>query len=218
MKLLQTRGRITNHERSMTLQTGKPWMINRSDFIESVNTWYKSPLSTPNDAVLSAIVTLRLSTADIFEILIPQRPSPPTNEPQRLSSLLRTLNPQLQAWQKHWENITEKGIYVRSKILALLRAYLIPDPCHRFLVSFFSTHVRLLLYSFPLQASLTSPVGGPLMDTEAFWITYTSALEMLQLVVNSSLAPHLSFVHDAIHVMIAYAAVFLIKVSKTVTL
>lgn len=98
-----------NHERRMTLQTGKPWMINRSDFIESVNTWYKSPLATSNDAVLGAIVTLRLSTADIFEILIPQRPSPPTSEPQRLGSLLRTLNPQLQAWQKHWGQMIERG-------------------------------------------------------------------------------------------------------------
>lgn len=51
------------------------------------------------------------------------------------------------------------------------------------------------------------------MDTDSFWITYSSALEMLQIVIDSSLAPHLSCFHDAVHVMIAYAAVFLIKVS-----
>jgi hypothetical protein len=91
---------------------------------------------------------------------------------------------------------------------------MITERCHSFLVSFFGTHVLLVLYSFPLQASISSPIGASLVDTEAFWMTYTSASEMLQLVSHHSLSSLLSFAHDSVHTMTAYAAVFLIKVSS----
>lgn len=80
-------------------------------------------------------------------------------------------------------------------------------------MSFFSTHLRLLLYSFPLQGSISSTVGLPVVDTEPFWVMYNSALEMLKMISHHSLSPLLSFAHDSIHIMTAYAAVFLIKVS-----
>lgn len=94
----------------MSFQTGKPWMIERSEFIESVNSWYKSSLSIPNDAALCALATLRLSTADIVDVYNPQRPSPAMNDPNRTSSLLRMLKPQLEAWEKYWTRITEGGM------------------------------------------------------------------------------------------------------------
>lgn len=85
-------------------------MIEKSEFIESVNAWYKSPYAISNDALLCALVTLRLTTADIIEVLDPQRPSPPLRSPHRINSLLRMLKPQLDAWQKYWTCVTEAGI------------------------------------------------------------------------------------------------------------
>ncbi|KAI1620125.1 hypothetical protein EDD37DRAFT_674996 [Exophiala viscosa] len=157
-----------NVERTwMSLQTGKPWMIERSDFLESVNTWYKHPMATSNDATLAALVTLRLATADIIDIFCPLRPAPCTTHAYRLDSLLKTLTPQIEAWKKHW-------------------------------------------------TSISSPIGASLVDTEAFWITYTSAIEMLQLVSHHSVSPLLSFAHDSVHVMTAYSAAFLIKLLLSV--
>ena len=49
-------------------------------------------------------------------------------------------------------------------------------------------------------------------DTEAFRITYLSATHMLELVAQPTLSPLLSFAHDSVHAMTAYAAGFLIKV------
>ncbi|CZR67808.1 uncharacterized protein PAC_17707 [Phialocephala subalpina] len=181
------------HDRGSSFQTGKPWMIERSDFIESVNSWHKNPLSTSNDAAVCALATLRLATADIVDVLNSQRPCPAINQSHRVSSSLRMLKPQLEAWEKHWSGVTEGESY------------------HEFIVSFYANHVRLFLYSFPLEASLSSHPDGSLMDNEAFWITYTSAMEMLRAATHPSMSPPLSFVHGAVHMMIAYAGVFLIK-------
>lgn len=88
------------------------------------------------------------------------------------------------------------------------------DTSHQFIVTFYGHHVRLFLYSHPLQASLSTHVGGSLIDNEALWITYTSAVEMLKAATHPSMSPLLSFVPDSMHVMTAYAAVFLIKVRQ----
>ena len=50
------------------------------------------------------------------------------------------------------------------------------------------------------------------VDTEAIWNSYSSALDMLKLVSETSASQLLYFAQDSVHVMIAYAAVFLIKV------
>jgi hypothetical protein len=99
----------------MSLQNGKPWMIERSDFIESVNKWYTSPLATINDAILAAFVSLRLAAADILEAFNPQRPSPFVTHAYRFDSLLKTLTPQVEAWKKRWLHIAlEKGTSILS--------------------------------------------------------------------------------------------------------
>lgn len=95
----------------MSLQTGKPWMIERSEFIESANTWYKSPMATSNDACMAALVTLRLASADILEVFSPQRPVPSLSHPYRVDALLKTLSAQVEAWKKHWTFVTsDKGM------------------------------------------------------------------------------------------------------------
>lgn len=95
----------------MSLQNGKPWMIERSDFIESVNIWYKSPLATTNDTILAAFVSLRLTAADILEAFNPQRPAPSVTHRHRFDSLLKTLTPRIGAWKRRWLQIaSEKGV------------------------------------------------------------------------------------------------------------
>lgn len=50
------------------------------------------------------------------------------------------------------------------------------------------------------------------MDMEALRISYNAAITMLELVADESNTSSLYFAQDSVHVMIAYAAVFLIKV------
>jgi hypothetical protein len=54
---------------------------------------------------------------------------------------------------------------------------------------------------------------GGTISKQALWMCYKSSLEMLRLVVDQ-IAPtsHLFYMQDSIHVMVAYAAVVMIKV------
>jgi hypothetical protein len=100
----------------MSLQTGKPWMIERSEFIESVNLWYRDCFATANDATLSALVTLRLAAADIMDLFSPQRPVLAMAHPYHFDSLLKTLRFQIEAWRKHWVKVTSgKGTGTAQK-------------------------------------------------------------------------------------------------------
>lgn len=85
-------------------------MIERSEFIESVNTWYRNPMAISNDAMMAALVTLRIASADILEAFNPQRPAPSMIQAYRFDSLLKTHSIQIDAWKNHWVEITsEKG-------------------------------------------------------------------------------------------------------------
>ena len=198
----------------MSLQTGKPWMIDRSDFIESVCEWRKHPQAIANDKTLAAMVTLRLAGGNVLEIFTPQRPTAGATNSSRSDSLLKALTAQIEAWKKHWlqPGSDEGENYGVCCLLNPLTPHV--GKCHAFIVSFFGSHLLLLLYSFPLENSISSPSGVSFLDMEAFSVTYSSATEMLRLVSQSSMIPMLTYAHDSVHAMTAYAAVFLIKVSK----
>lgn len=83
---------------------------------------------------------------------------------------------------------------------------------YQFFVSFYATNLRLLFSLYPLHAALSSGLPEEMMDKQSLLISYSSAIEMLQLLVQPAFSPHLYFVQDSIHIMIAYAAIFLVKV------
>ena len=96
----------------MSIQTGKPWMIERSELIETTDQWYQNPFATPNDALLAAFVSLRLTSADILEAFNPQKPASFMAHPSRFDTLLKSHTPRIDAWKKHWLRIvSQKGKY-----------------------------------------------------------------------------------------------------------
>lgn len=86
-------------------------------------------------------------------------------------------------------------------------------PCHRFLAKFYGLHLRLLLNSYSLQASLANLGNGVSISMSALWNCLSSAIGMLEK-ISLEFGPYkqLYFVQDSIHVMVAYATIFLIKV------
>ncbi|KAL5041700.1 hypothetical protein BDW71DRAFT_201157 [Aspergillus fruticulosus] len=173
------------YDRSLSLQTGKPWMIERNDLTEAAESWCQDPLASPNDQLLSSFVALRLLTADTFDLLSPCRPNPVSRAERPLS----ILDSRIHTWQGKW--------------LAL-----VSTDCHAFLVKFYGFHLRLQLFSMPLQRSRIKH-GEPIQDLKLVWLSFESALAMLQLVTASSSLLYLA--QDSVHVMTAYAAIFLTK-------
>ena len=86
----------------MSLQTGKPWMIEGNAFINSSETWYRDPLAALTDQTLAAFIALRLTTADVLEAFGPQR-LPHRNVPAAQSNeLAETLTRKIREWITHW--------------------------------------------------------------------------------------------------------------------
>ncbi|KAJ0426576.1 fungal-specific transcription factor domain-containing protein [Aspergillus carlsbadensis] len=179
------------YDRSLSLQTGKPWMIERTELIDSAETWWQDPVSSPNDQLLSSFVALRLLTADTFDLLSSSKT--PVAQTERLLSILNT---RIDSWQSKWLTAvsTSSG-----------------NSCHSFLIKFYGHHARLQLFSLPLhETRIQTFEQVPVTDIKPFWLSFQNAHAMLQLVSESSSLLYLA--QDSVHVMVAYAAIFLIKV------
>jgi hypothetical protein len=119
-------------------------------------------------------------------------------DPSQFRSLLRVLDRKIINWQRRWtETVSERG-----------------EDCHAFLVPFYGSYARLLLFTSSLRASIRLKDIETSVDTEAIWNSYSSAVDMLKLVSDPSSSQLVYFAQDSVHVMIAYATVFLIKVSN----
>ncbi|KAL0780296.1 hypothetical protein CaCOL14_004780 [Colletotrichum acutatum] len=179
------------YDRSMSLQTGKPWMIERSEIIESIEPWCKDAMATPGDRLLGALVTLRLLSSEVFRLLGPRSSRVRARQLHSLESLLAIIKSRIEEWESRWLSVADTG------------------SCHPFLIQFYGTHLRLQLFSLPLQDILAQSDPNMTYHMEALWVSYSSALEMLHLICRHS--SWLYFAQDSVHVMTAYSAAFLIK-------
>ncbi|KAF5253125.1 hypothetical protein FANTH_1956 [Fusarium anthophilum] len=183
------------YDRSISLQTGRPWMIECSEFIESIEDWCNDTLTIENDQLLGAFTTLRLVTSSAFPLLV-------TKSRQRSLShsesapLVSLLDGRIERWEKKW---TEK-ITAQTE-----------QSCHEFLIRFYGTHLRLQLHTLPLHGILVSDKSNINHHIDTVWVAYSSALNMLQLI--SRFSEHVCFAQDSIHVMTAYSAAFLVKIT-----
>lgn len=190
---------------------GKPCMIEQNNFITTSHDWYKEPCAVFGaDALLCAFVSLRIISSEILESMAPYQPRKlPHNE-----TLMRMLNANLTRWEEKWLPISEHGMF--SDISWCMYADLYVegvDRCQGFLICFYGSHLRLLLNSFSLQEYLNVSRAGIPKSKQAVWICYNSAIDMLKQ-ISDKFGPLklLYFAQDSVHMMTAYAAVFLIKV------
>ncbi|KAL3452352.1 hypothetical protein BJX65DRAFT_303185 [Aspergillus insuetus] len=179
------------YDRSLSLQTGKPWMIERNELIDSAEAWWQDLISSPNDQLLCSFVALRLLAADTFDLLTPSKT--PISHIERL---LNILDNRIDSWQAKWLATVSASTGV---------------PCHAFLIKFYGHHARLQLFSLPLhEKRIQTFEQVPVTDIKPFWLSFQNALAILQLVSESSSLLYLA--QDSVHVMVAYAAIFLIKI------
>lgn len=160
-------------------------MIERSQFIESVQDWWKHPQAIENDRLLCSFVTLRLLAAEVFDLS--NHGSHPA--PRQLAILQN----RIERWQAKWLEVTDSG------------------SCHNFMIRFYGAHQSLQIFSFPLHEILKKSKFDETCDLKPLWISYQSAMNMLRLM--SEFSSFLGLCQDSIHVMTAYSAVLLIKVS-----
>lgn len=94
----------------MSLQTGKPWMIERSEFIESIEPWCKDARATPGDRLLGALVTLRLLSSEVFRLLGPRSSRVRARQLHSLESLLAIIKSRVEEWESTWLSVADTGM------------------------------------------------------------------------------------------------------------
>ncbi|KAB8304041.1 hypothetical protein EYC80_005387 [Monilinia laxa] len=183
------------YDRSLSLQLDKPWMIDQNNLVSKASEWYQEKYAVPGgDMVLSAFVCLRLISAEMLELASSMKLEAQKSRTEILSKFLNT---EISTWEKDW--------------LSKFEDETVGAP-QRFLVNFYGSHLRLLLNSYSLQHSLKSAKKGSAISKSALWQCSASAIGMLDNISNV-IGPlkQLYFVQDSVHVMTAYAAIFLIK-------
>ncbi|EHK18636.1 uncharacterized protein TRIVIDRAFT_204757 [Trichoderma virens Gv29-8] len=185
------------YDRSISLQTGRPWMIERSAFIESIEAWCGDPIADRNDDLLGAFVTLRLMSSSIFSLHAPSSRRSEKVPLENMEALLSLKKASIERWESHWVQNVERKQSPEE------------ETCHKFLIRFYGTHFRLQLFSLPLQDVLSSEYSDSSLHLDIIWAAFTGAMDMLKLISRHS--GQLYFAQDSIHVMTAYSAAFLVK-------
>ncbi|CAD6457588.1 a2cb6896-4ef5-4347-90c3-210530571b3f [Sclerotinia trifoliorum] len=183
------------YDRSLSLQLDKPWMIAQNNLISKANEWYQEAYAVPGgDMLLSAFVCLRVIGAEMLELASSMKLKAQSPRSEVLSRLLNT---EISRWEKDW--------------LCKFEDETVAAP-QQFLANFYGLHLRLLLNSYILQQSLHSARKGTAVSKSALWQCSSSAIGMLDN-ISKVIGPlkQLYFVQDSVHVMTAYAAIFLIK-------
>ncbi|KAI5309928.1 hypothetical protein KEM55_002107 [Ascosphaera atra] len=187
------------YDRSVSLQVGKPWMIQMDALIRSSDTWHQHAYAVPGtDQVMSAFVQLRVLGSELLDKFCVDFQACSPEVLQKNEVILKLFNGDLDRWEGKWYRAVEEASANIS---------------HRFLIHFYGTHLRLLLNSYRLQLSILS--NGSI-SKEALWVCYTSALDMLRLVVDRlGVGSHLFYCQDSVHAMVAYATTVVIKILLT---
>ncbi|KAG9046741.1 hypothetical protein FS837_003762 [Tulasnella sp. UAMH 9824] len=192
------------HDRSLAMQTGRPWMLQEDDLIRNSANWHRQARGEqrPEDVIVGAFVQLRRLSAETSDVFYLRKNSSRDNSDVNFEVLLNGCNTKLTAWMEYWENEM---------------AYAEGNEFHFCMLRFFRLHVRLFLNSLGLtqrEIAHTGTKAGSGFSIQALSLCYTSAKETLQIVGRFKEMEALRFGQDVITVMSAYAAIFLLRLAR----
>lgn len=204
------------HDRSLSMQTGKHWMLPKDDeLVIRSTTWHEEGGShiRQEDVIVSAFVQLRNIAADTTDVFNrAQGGSVSCGEDVDYNLLLRDCNTRLNQWSQTWREEMRRGAL---SMFACCCSGLIPATAggsrfHMSMLLFFQSHVRLFLNTFGIHSSGSS---GASCNVEALNTCYGAAMAGLKIVALDFVEfQMLRYCQDSIAVMTAYSAVVLLKV------
>ncbi|KAI9510384.1 fungal-specific transcription factor domain-containing protein [Russula earlei] len=191
------------HDRSLSNQTGRQWMLPEDDLVRHSSSWHEeggTPIR-PEDVIVAAFVQLRRIAAETTDVFYLHKGVPgAAHTDVNKEVLLRNCNGKLTQWMDTWHNEMRRAN---------------GETFHMSFLSFFRLHVRLFLNSFGIQAAM-SPSSRTSPSVQALSACYTSAKDNLQIVSHDFASMSmLRYGQDSITVMTAYSAVFLLKLLRS---
>ncbi|KAI8998949.1 fungal-specific transcription factor domain-containing protein [Trametes punicea] len=194
------------HDRSLSMQTGKQWMLHEDEFVRHSGTWHEDGCMgsrgevRPEDVIVAAFVQLRLIGSKATDVFYSRSSlaSPTYSADMSLQRDLHNFNSSLDDWLKIWQE--------------QLRQCSQAGGFHSAFIQFFQSHVRLFLNTFGLNLSSTETRSPP--NQEAVWHCYHSACANLQIISDFDKLHVLQYCQESVTVMTAYAAIVLLRLIR----
>ncbi|KAI0362810.1 hypothetical protein OH77DRAFT_1492105 [Trametes cingulata] len=193
------------HDRSLSMQTGKHWMLHEDELVRNSRTWHEDGCSgargeiRPEDIIVAAFVQLRLIGSEATDTFYNRASGLSSSFPSGMSfeHELRKSNSKLDIWSQTWDKqlsqCSQAGTF------------------HYAFIQFFQSHVRLFLNTFGLNLSSHERVPA---NPEAVEQCYRSARTNLQIISQFDQLHVLPYCQESITVMTAYAAIVLLRLLR----
>ncbi|KAI0822684.1 hypothetical protein BC628DRAFT_1326791 [Trametes gibbosa] len=194
------------HDRSLSMQTGKHWMLHEDEFVRNAVTWHEDGCSgprgevRPEDVIVAAFVQLRLIGSEATDAFFSRLNLPPSAFSPSMTFIneLHKYNSKLDVWVEHWDHQLHQCSQAHG--------------FHSAFIQFFQSHVRLFLNTFGLNVTTLDTRGLP--DPEAVQQCHRSACKNLQIITEFDKLHVLQYCQESITVMTAYAAIVLLRLLR----
>ncbi|KIJ69549.1 hypothetical protein HYDPIDRAFT_172916 [Hydnomerulius pinastri MD-312] len=188
------------HDRSLSMQTGRHWMLPEDDFIRHSDTWHDRGASPVRceDVVVSAFIQLRRIAAETTDMLHTNRSLVDGGNGQvNIDMALKNANAKLAQWNTKWDHEMQRAN---------------GESFHFSFLNFFCLYSSLFLNSFGVQAN-AAPENRTNSHLRALSACFENALSVLQIASKDFRdLGVLRYGQETTTVMTAYSAIFLLKV------
>jgi hypothetical protein len=99
------------HDRSLSMQTGRSWMLPPCELVSRAEKWHENTRGDPvrpEDVILSAFVVLRRFSADTTDWFFANLTAP---SDVQFDMMVRSVNEKLSRWQEQWSNELKRGTF-----------------------------------------------------------------------------------------------------------
>jgi len=191
------------HDRSLSMQTGRHWMLPEDDFIRHADTWHErggSPMRC-EDVIVAAFIQLRRIAAETTDMLHTNRSLVDGGSGQiNIDMALKNANAKLSQWTTRWEHEMRRAN---------------GESFHFSFLNFFCLYSSLFLNSFGVQAD-AAPENRTNSHLRALSACFENALNVLQIASKDFRdLGVLRYGQETTSVMTAYSAIFLLKLLRS---